>query len=264
MQARESTQKTLLVAFLLCVVCSIVVSGTAVLLGPLQDANRLLDRNRNILNAAGLYDPEVHTEVDVEAMFASFTPRIADLSAGEFLGDAEVAALGIDPRSYDQRNYLNDAGFSESVPDAEDIADIKRRVIYPTVYLQETAGQVTTIVLPINGYGLWGIMYGYLALEGDGRTVKGISFYEIKETPGLGAEVRNPRWVAQWPGKQIYDEDGEVALSVVKGQGEGDYEVDGLSGATLTSRGVDNMIAYWLGDDGYGPLLAQLRSAAGD
>ena len=264
MSSKASTRKTLLVAFLLCVVCSILVSSAAVLLGPLQDANRVLDRNRNILQAAGLYDPVVHTQEDVQAMFESFTPRVVDLTAGEFLSEREVERLGIDPRTYDQRNYINDPEFSESVPDDEDIADIQRRVIYPMVYLQESGDGIETIVLPINGYGLWGIMYGYLALEGDGRTVKGIAFYELKETPGLGAEVRNPRWVSLWPGKQIYDEQGRVALSVVKGQGEGEYEIDGLSGATLTSRGVDNMVEYWLGENGYGPLLRQLGDAAGD
>jgi len=262
--SKATTQKTLLVAFLLCVVCSILVSSAAVLLGPLQDANRVLDRNRNILQAAGLYDPVVHTQEDVQAMFASFTPRIVALNAGEFLAEREVEELGIDPATYDQRNYINDPEFSELLSPQEDIADIRRRVIYPMVYLQESGGEVETIVLPINGYGLWGIMYGYLALEGDGSTVKGIAFYELKETPGLGAEVGNPRWVALWPGKQIYDEEGRVALSVVKGQGEDEYEIDGLSGATLTTRGVDNMIEYWMGDDGYGPFLEQFRSANGD
>lgn len=261
MSSRESTSKTLLVALLLCVVCSVVVSAAAVILQPLQTANRILDRNRNILSAAGLYDDEQHDDADVASMFAEFTPRIVDLTRGEFLGSEAVEDLGIDMATYDQREHINDSQFSQSIAAEEDVADIKRRVIYPMIYLEESAGEVETIVLPVNGYGLWGIMYGYLALEGDGRTVKGIAFYELKETPGLGAEVRNPRWVALWPGKQIYDEDGDVALSIVKGQGQGNYEVDGLSGATLTSRGVDNMIDYWMGENGYGPLLEQFQSS---
>ncbi len=262
MSSKESTKRTLLVAFCLCVACSIIVSGTAVVLKPMQDENRVLDRNKNILAAAGMFDPEENNDSEVASMFAQFTPRIVDLNAGELLSADEVEALGIDIATYDQRTVINDPALSEAVPAEEDIADIKRRVVYPMLYLQESEGEVETIVLPINGYGLWGILYGYLALEGDANTVKGIAYYELRETPGLGAEVRNPRWTAQWPGKQVYNTEGEVALSVVKGTGNGDYEVDGLSGATLTTRGVDNMIQYWLGEQGYGPILDEFRANA--
>ena len=258
MSSRDSTSKTLIVAFLLCVVCAIIVSGTAVVLKPKQDANRILDRNKNVLSSAGLFDPARNSDSDVAEIFARFTPRIADLQAGRLLDSAEVSALGIDIDRYDQRLVINDADYSEAIPRDLDQADIKRRVIYPMVYVMENAGGLDTIVLPINGYGLWGILYGFLALEGDVNTVKGIAFYDLKETPGLGAEVRNPRWIALWPGKQVYNESGEVALRVVKGVGNGDYQIDGLSGASLTSRGIDNLIQYWLGENGYGPLLQTL------
>lgn len=260
MSSKDSTSRTLLVAFLLCVVCSIVVSGTAVILKPRQDANRILDRNKNILSAAGLFDPAKNTNADVEQIFSQFTPRIVDLRAGRLLETSEAAALGINIASYDQRLMINNPDYSEAIPRELDQADIKRRVIYPMVYVMENNGALDTIVLPISGYGLWGILYGFLALEGDANTVSGIAFYELKETPGLGAEVRNPRWTALWPGKQIYadSQDQEVALRVVKGVGANDYQIDGLSGATLTSRGVDNLIQYWLGENGYGPMLKQL------
>ena len=264
MSSRESTKKTLLVAFCLCVVCSIVVSGTAVILKPRQEANRVLDRNKNILSAAGLYDPDTTSNEEVAALFAEFTPHIVDLHTGEFLSESQLDELGIDLATYDQRTQLNNPEFSESIPAAEDTADIKRRVVYPMVYTQEQGGEISTIVLPINGYGLWGILYGYLALEADGNTVKGISYYELSETPGLGAEVRNPRWQALWPGKKVYDDSGDVALRVVKGAGSGQYQIDGLAGATLTTRGVDNMIQYWLGENGYRPVLDNLRSLSGD
>jgi len=262
--SRESTRKTLLVALCLCVACSIVVSGTAVVLKPRQEANRVLDRNKNILSAAGLFDAATTSDAEVESLFAEFTPHIVDLNRGEFLSQTQLQELGIDLSTYDQRTVLNDPDYSEAVPAELDTADIKRRVIYPMLYTQQQDGELSTIVLPINGYGLWGIMYGYLALEADGSTVKGISFYELKETPGLGAEVRNPRWQALWPGKQVYDAAGDVALRVVKGTGSGEYQIDGLSGATLTTRGVDNTIQYWLGENGYGPVLQNLQSLAGD
>ncbi|MFM1896909.1 MAG: hypothetical protein RLZZ385_1983 [Pseudomonadota bacterium] len=255
MSANDSIKQTLLVAFCLCVVCAILVSVAAVALKPIQDANKLLDRNRNILIAAGLFDPEINTAADVERLFAEFTPHIVDLQEGRILTDAEVAELGINMDTYDPRRAVNDPALSRALTKQQDQANIKRQLLYPMVYLVEAGGQVETLVLPISGYGLWGILHGFLALEGDGNTVTGIGFYEHKETPGLGAEVDNPDWKALWPGKSIYDQQGDVALSVVRGVGGGDSEIDGLAGATLTSRGVQNLIRFWMGDEGFGPFL---------
>jgi Na+-transporting NADH:ubiquinone oxidoreductase subunit C len=261
--SKDSTRKTLLVAFCLCVVCSIVVSGTAVILKPRQDANKILDRNKNILQAAGLFNVDINNDDDVMDLFQSFSPRVVDLNEGKFLSTEELDELEIDVQTYDQRLLINDSNYSEALDRGSDMANIKRRVIYPMVYTTEDSAGLDTIVVPINGYGLWGIIYGFIALEGDANTVKGLAFYELKETPGLGAEVRNPRWTALWPGKKIYNEQGDVGIRVVRGQGSGDYQIDGLSGATLTSKGVDNLIRYWMGEDGYGPLLADIREAAG-
>lgn len=254
MSSKDSIKSTLIVAFCLCVVCSIIVSGTAVVLKPRQDANRILDRNKNILTAAGLYDSAVNTDGDVDSLFEQFTTRIVDINSGEMLSETDLESLGLNA-SYDQRLVMNDPEFSEAISSEQDRANVKRRALYQTIYLVEDESGLETIVLPISGYGLWGILYGYLALEGDGNTVKGLAYYELKETPGLGAEVRNPRWTALWPGKKVYADDGSVGLAVVKGAGSGDYEIDGLSGATLTSRGVDDMVKYWLGEDGFGPVL---------
>ncbi len=260
MSSKDSTRKTLIVAFSLCVACSIVVSGTAVVLKPMQDANRILDRNKNILNAAGLFDPEQDGDAVVAERFSQFSPYVVDLKEGRILTEEQLQQLEINIDSYDQRLVINDPNYSEALDREEDVANIKRRVTYPMIYVVEDGDEIDTIVMPVNGYGLWGILYGFLALEGDANTVKGLAFYELKETPGLGAEVRNLRWTALWPGKQVYDEAGDVGLRVVKGQGSGQYQVDGLSGATLTSRGVDNLIQYWLGEDGFGPVLARLRA----
>src|SRR5690606_10705567 len=146
---------------------------------------------------------------------------------------------------------------SMTLPAELDIAKIKRRVRYSTVYtISDNNGGYETLVLPVTGYGLWGIMYGYLAIEGDGETVKGIAFYNHSETPGLGGEISNPRWQALWVGKQIYDADGNVAFRVVKGGGQGPSQVDSLSGASLTSRGVQNMIAFWLGENGFKKFIS--------
>jgi Na+-transporting NADH:ubiquinone oxidoreductase subunit C len=104
-------------------------------------------------------------------------------------------------------------------------------------------------------------MYGFIALEKDLQTVSGLTFYEQKETPGLGGEVENPQWKKQWAGKKVFDAEGKVALQVVKGSAEGEYGVDGLSGATITSNGVTNLVHYWLGPSAFGPFIENQRKS---
>jgi Na+-transporting NADH:ubiquinone oxidoreductase subunit C len=146
---------------------------------------------------------------------------------------------------------------SRELSNAEDVASIRRRANFATVFLipGDSEDEYETVVLPVSGYGLWGIMYGYLALEGDGNSVRGIGFNEHQETPGLGGEIDNPRWLQQWPDKQIYGEDNNVVFQVVKDGADDEHEVDALAGATLTSRGVENLINFWMGDLGFGPFL---------
>jgi len=252
----NSVSNVIKVALAVCAVCSVIISSAAVVLKPMQEANMLLDRNKNILAAAGIFDATQHTNADVERLFAEFTPRLVDLDAGRFLTEDEAARLELDAATYDQQRVRNDPEFSDALSGADDVASIRRRVKYSTIYtLDSGPDQYDLVVIPVSGYGLWGIMYGYLALESDGNTIRGLGFYEHGETPGLGGEISNPRWLAQWPGKRIFDDNDEVAFRVVKGGGSGEHQVDGLAGATLTSRGVENMIEFWLGDLGFGPFL---------
>ena len=101
-----------------------------------------------------------------------------------------------------------------------------------------TTADIESLVLPIEGYGLWKFLYGFIAIEDDLNTVRGITFYEHGETPGLGGEVDNPRWKARWVGQKVFGDDGEPKIEVIKGfappPAEAPYEVDGLSGATIT------------------------------
>jgi Na+-transporting NADH:ubiquinone oxidoreductase subunit C len=235
-------------------VCSVVVSTAAVMLKPAQQANQLLDRKRNILSAAGMLDENA----SVEEQFARISTRVVDLRTGEFTDDVDAA-------SYDQRKASKDASMSDKLSAEEDVAKIFRREHYALVYLvEDPQGGVDKIILPIHGYGLWGQLYGFIALEGDASTVAGIGFYEHKETPGLGGEVDNPRWKGLWEGKQVY-KDGDVEITVLKGSVDpaspnAEYQVDGLAGATLTTRGVANLVQFWLGDDGFAPFLNNLKS----
>jgi len=253
--APDSPARAFAIVIAVCVVCSVLVSSAAVVLAPIQHENALKVRQRQILLAAGLLDPSR----DPVGQFSQVTPRMVDLRTGDYVEAG-------DPVDFDVAAESRAPGSSQAVPDEADVAKVRRRPDAMPVYLIERQGRVETVALPVHGYGLWSTMYGFLALEGDGRTVKGITFYQHGETPGLGSEIDNPAWQARWVGKQALAADGSVLLRVVKGEprGEGiEHQVDGLAGATLTARGVENLVHYWLGEQGFGPYLARLRAASG-
>ncbi len=254
--ARESLGKTFAMALTLCAVCSFLVSGAAVGLRSKQKENRDQDRKKNILVAAGLYN----SNVPVDEAFRQVEPRIVDLATGDYVSEDQL-----DPQNFNQRLSAKDPELSVSIPSQEDLAGIRRREKYSFVYLVKKEDRLDQVVLPVNGKGLWSTMYGFLALDSDLNTVRGMTFYEHAETPGLGGEIDNPKWKALWPGKNVYDDQGSVQFKLIKGsvdQGspEAIYEVDGLAGATLTANGVTHMVQYWLGDHGFKTFLKRLRS----
>lgn len=266
---KDSMQNVIVVALGVCLVCALVVSAAAIALKPQQTANKHADRNKNILVAAGLFKPGVTSTSQISDLFKKFTVKVVDLKEKRFLTDEEAKSLGIDPSTYNQRAAARDPKMSRALTKQEDIASISRRARYSVVYiLKNDDGSIDRIVLPIHGYGLWSTMYGFLALKGDLKTVAGLTFYEESETAGLGGEVENPAWQNLWVGKRIYNEAHKVVLSVIKGNvdpksPDADHQVDGISGATMTSRGVQHLIHYWLGEEGFGPLLANLKSNTG-
>lgn len=247
MAVNESIGNTLKVAFGVCLVCAVVVSTAAVTLRPAQDANRLQFRQVNILQTAGMYD----SGTDVSAVFERIERRFVEIQSGDFVER---------PDSYDQQQASRDTEQSRALE--HDPAGIRRQALVAEVYLaRDEDGRLTSVVLPVHGYGLWSTMYGFIALERDLDTISGLRFYEHAETPGLGGEIDNPRWIASWEGKELYDDSGELAIEVLKGQAPAgsDHQIDGLSGATLTTRGVHNLVRFWMGEDGFGPFIDQLR-----
>lgn len=251
---KDSIKNTVIVAFLVCLVCSIIVSFAAVSLKPIQKANQEIEIKKNILGAAGLLEEGK----SIDEQFEIIETKLVDLSTGQFSTDLDVAA-------YDQRKASKDPQQSEKLTAQEDIASIKRQEYYSKVYVVEKDGEMETLILPIRGYGLWSTLRGFVALKNDLNTIVGLGFYEHTETPGLGGEVDNPNWKAQWIGKKVYDDNGELQVAVKKGtvdssiQREADHLVDGLSGATLTSRGVTNLVRFWLGENGFEPFLNNLK-----
>ncbi|WP_330110457.1 Na(+)-translocating NADH-quinone reductase subunit C [Methylophaga thalassica] len=254
----DDPKKTLFIAILLCLICSVMVSTAAVYLRPIQDDNKKDDIKKNILAVTGMSN-QAGT---VDEIFSQFEVKLVDLSTGNY------ADNNIDPVSYDQRAASADPQMSINIDDKDDIASIGRRANYAPVYILKEGDAIKQVVLPVHGYGLWSTLYGFLALEGDFNTVRGLRFYEQAETPGLGGEVDNPKWRAQWAGKKIFDADGNVEIRVIRGHVEpntanAEYKVDGLSGATLTSNGVTNLLQFWLGDQGFGPYLKKMHSELG-
>ncbi len=249
----DSTPKTLFVAVTLCLFASMIVSAAAVALRPIQEANKLKDKQINILQVAGLYEPGMDI---TEAFGASFEPRILELSTGQFTDAFDVA-------SFDDRAAASDP--ATSIELENDPASIGRQSQYMTVYLlKDQAGAIDKVILPIHGYGLWSTLYGFIAVEENANDIFGLQFYSHAETPGLGAEVDNPRWKSQWKGKRLSDDSGTLQITVAKTAppAGADYHVDALSGATLTTVGVDNLVRFWMGEAGYASFLANLK--AGD
>lgn len=253
---KESTLRTLMVALIVCLVCSVFVAGGAIALKPVQVENRLLDKQRSILAIAGLGEEGMSAKQVKQLFKERIVTRVVDLTTGKYTDQ-------MDPLVFDQLKAAKDPQLSDALPGEEDIASIKRRERFATVYLVENQGQLEKLILPVRGYGLWSTLYGFMALQGDLNTVVGLGFYQHAETPGLGGEVDNPKWKSLWVGKSLFDADGALAVQVVKGgvdpQGpHAAHQVDALAGATLTSNGVNNLLHYWLGKGGFGPFLANL------
>ncbi|WP_114416381.1 Na(+)-translocating NADH-quinone reductase subunit C [Marinospirillum perlucidum] len=249
-KSNDTIKKTFIVAFILCLVCSVIVSGAAVSLKPLQQANQELDRRTNILLAAGLIEPDEVTREKVEELFAQINVRVVDLRTGE-LTDA------VNPDTYNQVKAASDPAMSTALQN--DPAGIRRLEQYGIVYLVGDVNNPDRIILPVRGAGLWSTLHGFLALEGDANTIAGLGFHDHAETPGLGGEVDNPNWKAQWPGKQVYNEGSQEPQLGLSKSPDQEHEVDALSGATLTSRGVTNLLQFWTSERGYGSFLAKFR-----
>ncbi len=254
--SNDSLEKTIAIALSLCFVCAILVSVSAVALKPLQIENKAMDMKKNILDVAGLLDDGANIH---QAFADKIEAKLVDMETGNYVEDLDVD-------TYDQRKAAKNPAQNIIIPRTLDIASIKTKAKIAKVYLVKDGNNIKSIILPVHGYGLWSTMYGFLALEADGKTVQSINFYDQAETPGLGGEVVNPNWRALWAGKQVYAESGEVELKLIKGvvdtnKAGAEFQVDGLAGATLTSTGVSNLIKYWLGSEGFATYLAKITTA---
>lgn len=258
--AQHSTGYTIGFAALVCVVCGVGIASAAVALAERQAENQKLDQQKQVLTVAGLMqEGERLKPEEIKQRFAdNIQPEVIDLKTG-------VAAQGIDPTGFDQGKAKKDPATSRVAPPNN--AKVLRLPNQALVYKVLKDGKVDSVILPIEGYGLWSTLYGFIAVDKDGNTIEGITFYEHGETPGLGGEVDNPKWKALWPGRKIYGPEGEPQISVIKGQAgpaaSDPHRVDGLSGATITSNGVSNLVKFWFGPDGFGPYIKNFKAEGG-
>ena len=257
--AEESLARPFYTVLVLALVCSALVAGAVVGLRPLQEINRRIDQHKNILRAAGLYQGRG----DVQELFQAVRTRLVDLESGAFVPEERI-----NPSTYEPKKAALDEKKGKSLADGEDLAGLSRVERYALIYLVEKDGRIDQIILPVRGKGVWSTMYAYVALDADLNTIRGISFYEHGETPGLGGEIDNRRWQAGWQGKKVYGPDNRVALQVVKGRAsdrdeEAAYQVDGLSGATLTGTGVSNLLRFWFGEHGFQTFLRRMQAQGG-
>lgn len=254
---QETFGKTILVVLAVCLVCSIIVAGAAVGLRPMQIENKKIDKQSNILAVAGL---EIKESAD-KTFNQYIQTKLVDLATGEFVDGLTDDQIN----KYDQRKASKDPQKSVQLTPEQNVAKIGRTAKLATVYLvSDDNGQLQRIILPIHGAGLWSTMYAFVAIKPDGNTIDALTYYEQGETPGLGGEVENPRWRGLFVGKELFDADGKPAIKIVKGQAAAGskHEVDGLSGATLTSVGVEHTFTFWLGEQGFGPFLSKVREGA--
>ena len=245
----ENPLKALGIALGVALVCAILVSIAAVGLKPRYLANLEAERASRlgaILDAVGDVSVPISIE-DVEA-------KVVDLQTGLYNDD-------IDPITFDQRKAANDPSQSTPIPAEQDLAGIKRRANHALVYLVRDVNlKAPVVMLPVWGVGYQSALYGFLAVQADQNRVIALRFYEHGETPGLGSRIQDPEWESLWKDKRIFDDSGAVAIGVTnRPGGDAEFQVDGISGATRTSMGVDGLVRFWLGNFGFGPYLARLR-----
>jgi Na+-transporting NADH:ubiquinone oxidoreductase subunit C len=259
-RSNDDLVKIIGMAVLVALVSSAAVSVTAVMLRPYQDVNRAAEQQarmdkmmdslpgmRDLMMGSRMMGSEM-----MEARVVTLDTQLVNLDDGSLASDADSADFDLDAA-------LQDPEASVALEPDEDIAGIKRRANQSPVYLLQKDGDLKLIVLPVYGAGYQSTIRAALAIEADLVTIAALAIVEQGDTPGFGARIEEPEWLALWPGKKIADETGTIRIELVRGGASTPYQVDGISGATRTSNGITNLLRFWLGDRGFGPFLTRLR-----
>jgi Na+-transporting NADH:ubiquinone oxidoreductase subunit C len=253
----DSPKKALLVVFLVALFCSVLVSVASILLKPIQQRNQLIERSKNVISLTGLVEDSAALSNDAILEAINLLDiRVINIDSGEFASDFNAA-------EFDSRAVVNDPELSIAIPTELDIASLSRRSRYEIIYLVWDGNTLSRVILPIVGTGMWSTIRGYIALQNDLNTIAAVSFYEQTETAGLGDQIERPDWQAQWQGRKLFDSQGRFRFRIGPGtiapnSPASSYQVDSLSGATVTSDAVTRIVAYWFGANGYKRFLDQL------
>lgn len=257
--SNDSPRKAILVVLLTAVICSTFVSAAVVVLRPIQMNNKLLEQGRNIVALTGLLPVgEAPGDDELLELLKSLDARVVDIDSGRFEDS-------LDPWTFDMRRAVGDPELGVAVPAGQDLASIGRRSRYAPVYLVWKDEALDRVILPVRGAGMWSMLYGFIAMEPDFTTVSGMAFYEQNETPGLGDQITHGHWLEQWQGKQIYDDVGVPRFNVSEGvvapgSVHAPFQVDGLTGATVTGNAVTGLVHYWFGPHGYQNFFEQMKN----
>lgn len=226
-----------------CLVCSLAVAGASQSLKERQDINKKRDFQKNILMALDLGKGDDLVGEKVDALYAERVSVVVvdgegSLVDGKTIDDVQAARAAVKGK------------------------DAKPELF--AVYQRLDEGKPAKYAIPLHGVGLWGPISGFLAVGPDGETVTGSTFFAPKETPGLGYEITADKFKAQWIDKKLFENGKLEPVRVVKGEvsllcaGNEAHCVQGVSGATITSRGVDEMVAE--AADYYEPYLRKIKA----
>ncbi|MCK5579736.1 MAG: NADH:ubiquinone reductase (Na(+)-transporting) subunit C [Candidatus Omnitrophica bacterium] len=223
---KSSNRYTFMFALIVCVVCSFSLAAVSEGLREKKELNEVLDIKKNILKAVALKDP-VDPKAKPQEVLKIYTDKIEEIVI-------------------DTKGQIVKGKKPEDIKEGRDLMPL---------YIYKEDGNVLAYCFPIEGKGLWSTLYGYFALEPDATTVRGMTFYKHGETPGLGAEIEKEWFLKNFKGKQIWDLSkgtltpvvivkGKVADTVPEEQRF--YHVDGISGATMTCKGVNAILKHWI------------------
>lgn len=230
-----------------CTVCGLFVSSAAVSLKEKQQENALFDLQKNIVSVSGLSNPSEELTKDKIAQL--FDPKSANRVEEGFVDLESGAEVSKDKRADAKAD-------STCLALKDNPAQIKCLPKYAKLYTIYQADKADRFIIEVEGKGLWSTMKGFLAIASNGNDVLGITFYSHGETPGLGGEIDNPNWKKKWEKLKAFDGSGNPQITVTKGAITDDTkQIASLSGATLTSNGVDKLAKFWLSDKGYGKFL---------
>lgn len=251
----DTVPRTLAIATIVAIVCSALVASSVTILRPIQIAQTQLERNHAIVTTAGRLLAEKVSDREIVNRYLDLEAHVVDIATGDYAPDR-------DARSFDHWEANTDTSNNHVIADEFDTAGLETRATQAPIYLVRKSAALERVVLPVHGRAMWSTVYGYVALDPDLVTIADIVFFRHGETAGIGDRIQDPSWYAQWRGKRIYDENGELRIDVVKGA-QGPYQVDLISGASVTSDAAGNIVRYWFSDDGYRTLLDQLREREG-